>query len=230
MEKTEVMEVMKILINVCLALCVLTTSAKSGVVYNWVEDSPSNIGVTFTAWIEFDESVFLNGGFNASLDTETECIGETQSPFCSSIPFDFSFTATLDGAGSAFLGGVEDLFYQGPLETEFNMEISTFGDLLVGSFYAGESDDSDIHFFTETDENGLATMTLLPFVDTPGLRTPCNTNADWEAPLEEQPCGGATGRWVLDRSTIPRVPAPAPISLFIMGLVGLTCFRRNAGT
>jgi len=191
---------------ILLASLAFVSQANAGIVYNWIQESaPESMPYTATGRIEFDPSYWPNGTIELS-ETCFSSLPPPASP-CGGKPppqlLDFHFGLNRDS--SVDLGG--RIFIIGGAHFDINGASPLRGSL----------------FFADDD----ADLSMSSLEDSPIWRI--GLYASDAGPREcffSPHCSGATGRWVLDLSSIP-VPEPSSAAILGSGLLPLSAFSRR---
>lgn len=217
-----------------LLACTMALPAQAGVIYNWEQVEPDATFGNFTSFIGFSSSAWSPGGSIAvEGNGEVTPISHRESKIDNVFAdFDATEGRLVDWAyepcsaepGLCALYGIDpsDEIIQHPLWS-FNVLGVFDGDFLVG--FDGPS--SLPHIIAFNDQVHSYVMTFQPdglwhFEDIGSDET--NRSCPFQAPCT------ATGRWVLDASTVPvSVPEPLPLAVMGSGLLMLWLrFRPTA--
>ena len=194
---------MKFLIVGFISLLLLGSPATADVIYNWEELTPSPAGIQFKGRISIDDFAWRSGGPLVGLDA-------TPDLSCESGGVTGMFRPFFDP------NSAEDPCYHLAFYTHYSLGIRNDG-VLTGYLYYF---DSGMDFEVGMGGADIWDVSVFTFG---AFGTGCNY-------LPREDCSGATGRWVLDRSTIP-VPEPTLVFLVAIGLAGLSlrAFNMSCG-
>lgn len=191
---------------ILVASLAFASEANAGLVYNWVQESaPESMPYIGTGRIELDPSYWPNGTIELS-ETCFSSLPPPASP-CGGKPptqlLDFHFGLNKDS--SVDLGGRIFVIGFG------NFDINGASPLR-GSFYFAD-DDANLSM---SSLEGSTLWRISLYASDAGPRE-C---------FFSPRCSGATGRWVLDLSSVP-VPEPSSAALLGFGLLPLSAFIRR---
>lgn len=184
---------MKFLIFSFISLLLLRNPATADVIYVWEELTPSPAGIQFEGRISIDDIAWRSGGPLIGLDA-------TPDLSCESGGVTGMFGPFFDPNQQ------EDPCYRLTFYTHYSLGIRDDGVLTGYLYYFDSGMDFEVGMYG-ADVWNVSIFTFGAF------GTGCND-------LPREDCSGATGRWVLDRSTLP-VPEPSALLLFIGGIAGL---------
>ena len=218
------------MVRVFIALWVLlgfSHLAQAEVIYNWQEIAPSIGDYSYDAQIIFTDEAYLSGRTYVEYN-----YGSTQNYFCNFAPTDACQT-TADVGILGFSWQInhpsDPIFYFDKLmhvhidgrypSVDFR-GFFTFGPFLTAYFSTGEIGFGDT--FQQIRFELLAED--IWFVSWWGSD---EHNANCDEILSMPEVCGATGRWVLDQSTVPRVSEPPILFLALFGLAGLIRVRHR---
>jgi len=192
-------------------------AAQAGVIYNWEQITPSVGGQSFKAQIEFTNEAYLSGQadgrYRNDLDgSPARCqnsLNSSQTVIC---------TDTLDIGVMAFsfeMSGPIDNFDIPSSLTQWDLIIDAiFGATLTGSRLSLNNNAQSASF-------RILSGDIWSVFDVGSDKSVLSCNTTPEI------CEGATGRFVLDETTIP-VPAPAGIGFLIFGIALIAVLKRTA--
>lgn len=187
--------------TVSMAICTIAGTANAGVVYNWVEIAPSSTISVVSARIEFSQSSWASGSVDY-YNSGQPC-SDAYPLYCSPDPqaqvLSFQYTFQIQERPSVW-DTVSGRFPSGGA----NRFRFTFGPTVSG----------DINY---TDGPALQTMAMSGSdIWTVTQYSNDMTDCNW---LGGDGCTGASGRWVLDPTTI--VPAPSSLILLTTAFLGM---------
>lgn len=191
------------------ALLLAAPSAAAGIVYNWVEISPSVGGQSFQGSIEIANSDWLHHSLSASFEEDYptyRCTKDGTTSECASLSdigvLDFSFSTT---------GPVASYAVEGFGWHAFSLDIG-LGPTLSGAIRANTGYQNVILRLGGDD---------LWYIDDTGddyTNVSCyDAGQSWTPEL----CLGVRGQWVLDRRSLPSLPTPPAMLLIAFGLFAL---------
>jgi hypothetical protein len=205
-------------------LCLACNGASAGVIYNWIDDNVNSHVGPITASIEIDRNYWsLGGALTVPGDRHPGFLyfmtyGGVQNFHLSSPSF-----VGFDGIdGNAIecasllrpskpemnCTGVVDGLVFGPANS------FTFDLVFAGEFLQGSMNVNDM--YTSANMSSVGNNWTIESISGDSAGGGCH--------LTTNDCGGSTGKWALDRST---VPAPATLTLFALGLAGFGWTKRK---
>ncbi len=185
-----------------------STAAQAGVIYHWQELGTSKGGVSYAGHIEISDDAYF--ARVAQVGTAGSPCGVCPTPTDPSQSPVTTFSMRFTPATISFSANV--VFAELFTFEIYAFDVRTDGVGLFGSIYANDTG-SDISL--ASDRFGLWTIDQ------------SNTDIGGACAQTGSPaCQGATGRWVVDQSTVP-IPEPAAFLLMLTMLGMMGCFQRQ---
>lgn len=199
----------------------LSASAQAGVVYNWENLTPTNGGDTFSGTVILSDEAWHSGG-----GSYEQVFSINSLPDVGGCPYrvedggieDFIFGSSgWRDFESGLVDGILDAYCEEPRALPV-LYVFEFGFIVMDGYLAG-----GINWFGLNDEvraggDEIWEVTLISSDD---------SSAFGGCAHDHTPeCLGATGRWVLDASTVP-VPEPSTWFLLITGISLLSFWKAR---